>query len=321
MLDRAIGATKWAAVGVLVLAVPIALAVYQAIATQRDLAAAPAPGQLMDVGGHRLHLLCKGMGLPIVVFEASGFGNYLQYERVQADVAGTTRACAYDRAGMGYSEPGPMPRTLERLSADLEALVLRASLPPPYVLVGASAGGIVARHFASRHMADVCGLVLIDSPHEDFASAMPHSRAKASRQAHAAGWLARFGLMRLFDPFHLGDSPRARGIAYRRQAFDAAASLVDGLERSLQQLRQLPPMPPDLPLVVLTHTRPGELLGVDADEERDIEPKWQELQRALARKSSRGRLVVANGSGHLIVRDRPELVTRAVLEVVAACRR
>ena len=312
---------KWAAVAVLVLAVAIALAVYQAIGTKLDLAAAPAPGQFIDVGGHRLHLLCKGTGSPSVVFEASGLGNYLQYERVQADVAGMTRACAYDRAGMGYSDRGPMPRTLERLSADLDALLVRASVPPPYVLVGASAGGIVARHFASRHMVDVCGLVLIDSPHEDFASALPRSRAKSSRQAHTAAWLARFGLMRLFDPFHLGDSPRGRGIAYRPQAFEAAASLVDGLERSLQQIRELPPMPPDLPLVVLTHGRSGELLGVDADEEGDAEPKWQELERALARKSSRGRLVVAEGSGHLIVRDRPELVTRAVLEVVAACRR
>jgi len=308
-------------IAALVAAVPIALAAYQSISTWRDLAAAPAPGQLIDVAGPRLHLLCKGSGLPTVVLESSGFGNYLQYEKVQADVAGTTRACAYDRAGMGYSEPGPMPRTLERLSGELEVLLREARLPPPYVLAGASAGGIVSRSFTSRHPADVCGVVLIDSPHEDFANALPRSRAKASRQAHLAAWLARFGLMRVWDPFRLGDSRSARAVVYRPQAFEAAASLVDELQPSLRQLRDLPPMRVDLPLVVLTHTRPGELLGVDADEEREAEPKWQELERALAHKSKRGRLVVAEGSGHLIARDRPDLVTRAILDVVADCRR
>ncbi len=152
----------------------------------------------------------------------------MQYEKVLAGLAGTTRACAYDRAGMGYREPAPLPRTLDRLSANLEALLRQARLPRPYVLAGASAGGIVARHLASRRGTDICGLVLIDSPHEDFASAMPRSRARASRQAHIAVWLARFGLMRLFDPFHVGDSPGARAIAYRPQAFEAAASLTMG---------------------------------------------------------------------------------------------
>ena len=308
-------------IAALVAAVPIALAAYQSISTWRDVAAAPAPGQLIDVAGPRLHLLCKGSGLPTVVLESSGFGNYLQYEKVQADVAGTTRACAYDRAGMGYSEPGPMPRTLERLSGELEALLREARLPPPYVLAGASAGGIVSRSFTSRHPADVCGVVLIDSPHEDFANALPRSQAKASRQAHLAAWLARFGLMRVWDPFRLAHSRSARAVVYRPQAFEAAASLVDGLQPSLRQLRDLPPMRVDLPLVVLTHTRPGELLGVDADEEREAEPKWQELERALAHKSKRGRLVVAEGSGHLIARDRPDLVTRAILDVVADCHR
>ena len=306
-------------IAALVASLPIALLVYQRVATTIDLNAAPAPGQLVDVGGHQLHLVCKGTGLPTVVFESSGLGTYLQYEKVQPDVAGVTRACAYDRAGMGYSDPGPMPRTLERLSADLEAVLRAAKLPPPYLLVGASAGGIVVRHFAARHAGEVCGLVLLDSPHEDFARALPRSQANASRQAHIAAWLARFGLMRLFDPFHLASSRRARAIVYRPQAFEAA-SLVDGLESSLEQLRDLPPLPPDLPLIVLTHTRPGELLGVDADEERAAEPDWQELQRALAASSSRGRLVVAEASGHLIAHDRPDLVTRAVLDVAAACR-
>jgi pimeloyl-ACP methyl ester carboxylesterase len=221
---------------------------------------------------------------------------------------------------MGYSDPGPMPRTLERLSDDLEVLLRTARLPPPYLLVGASAGGMVVRALAARQPADVCGLVLIDSPHEDFANALPRSRAKASRQAHIAACLARFGLMRLFDPFQLGGSRRARAIAYRPQAFEAAASLVDELDSSLEQLRHLPPLPPDLPLIVLAHSRPGELLGVDADEERAAEPKWQELQRALAAKSRRGRLVVVEGAGHLIARDRPDVVARAILELAAACR-
>lgn len=227
-------------------------------------------------------------------------------------------SAARDRAGMGYSEPGPMPRTLERLSSDLGAMIQGARLPPPYLLAGSSAGGIVVRHYAAKHPADVCGLVLIDSPHEDFT--LPRSREKAIRSARLGVWLSRLGLLRLIDPFHLGADRAARATAYRPQALEAGASLVENLEPSLKELRKLPPLRADLPLVVLTHTRHGELLGVDPEEEREAERRWRELERALAGKSSRGRLVVAEGSGHLIAAERPDLLVRALLDTLAVCR-
>src|ERR1700733_5181884 len=109
-------------------------ATYQYLGNRRDLQQHPAPGQLVDIGGHRLHLWCTGTGSPVVVLEAGGGGNVLEWNRVQPDVAKTTRVCSYDRAGFGWSELGPNPRTAEQIVSELHALLQAAHVPAPYVL-------------------------------------------------------------------------------------------------------------------------------------------------------------------------------------------
>ena len=159
---RGIGRTLAALVGLIVV-LGLVGAVYESAAEAADARAYPAPGQLVDVGGYRLHINCTGIGSPTVVIDA-GWGDWSGgWSRVQPEAAKTTRVCTYDRAGMGYSEAGPLPRTAEQFAKELHILLQHAAIPGPYVLVGHSMGGAPVRVFAHTYAADVAGVVLIES--------------------------------------------------------------------------------------------------------------------------------------------------------------
>src|ERR671910_1863024 len=159
---RRIGrALLWLIVALLVLAV--AGAIYQAIATERAERAYPPPGQMVGVGGHSLHINCVGRGSPTVVLDAGSGGFSAQWVRVQREVSNTTRVCAYDRAGMGWSEMGPEPRDARQISSELHTLLSKADIVGPYVLVGHSFGGLYMQTYAARYPEEVAGVTLVDS--------------------------------------------------------------------------------------------------------------------------------------------------------------
>ena len=125
------------------------------------------PGQLVDGGGFRLNLYCMGSGSPTVVFD-SGWGDWAPaWSKVQPEIAKWTRACSYDRAGTGFSEPGPMPRTSVRIAEELRTALHHAGMAGPYILVGHAFGGDNVRTFADLHMDEVAGLVLVDADSDD----------------------------------------------------------------------------------------------------------------------------------------------------------
>src|SRR5512133_732893 len=138
--------------------------VWESTSEAADARAYPPPGQMVDVGGHRLHIDCTGTGSPTVVIDA-GLGDWSATWKswVQPGVEKTTRVCTYDRAGMGYSEAGPLPRNAAQFAKELHTLLQRASIPGPYVLVGHSMGGLTVRVFAHDYATEVAGVVLIDS--------------------------------------------------------------------------------------------------------------------------------------------------------------
>ena len=154
-------------VGMVVVAAVVG-AVAQEVLSRRDLAATPSPGELVDIGGHQLHLYCAGTGSPTVILDA-GLGNiFAHWALVLPEVAAFTRVCSYDRAGFGYSELGPTPRPVTVLGDELERLIDRAGIERPVVLVGASMAGLHLRWLASRPDDDLAGaLVLVDASHED----------------------------------------------------------------------------------------------------------------------------------------------------------
>ncbi len=198
-------------------------AIYESLANARA-RKCPIPGRLIKVDDHRLHIVCQGSGDPTVIFESGGGGSSLDWRAVQQRVAAMTRACAYDRAGVAWSDPSPDPPAADRVAADLHHLLERGGISGPYVLVGHSLGGLFAEEFAFLYPKDVAGLVLVDAAHPALATRNPPEVRRAMRKLEKLSFVmslaARFGLARALgvspgvDPFLLfllesgGASPR-----------------------------------------------------------------------------------------------------------------
>jgi pimeloyl-ACP methyl ester carboxylesterase len=282
-------------------------ATYQWVATRKELAATPPPGHLVDVGGHRLHLWCTGAGAPPVILEAGLGGSSADWGFVQPDIARFTRVCSYDRAGMGYSDPGPSPRTARRIAEELAKLIDRSGLDGPVVLVAASSGGFDVRVFASDHTDRVAGLILIDASHEDQTHEVP-------RLARWVPLLSSLGIFRLlgisFGPSPALLSPSVQrfigATRFRAAGYQAAADEIIHIRESASEVRNSRRKLP-IPVVVVTGAR-----GADAT--------WRNLQRDQVNLSERGCQIIADHSGHLVPIDQPQIVVNAVRAVIDGTR-
>jgi pimeloyl-ACP methyl ester carboxylesterase len=304
------------------------------------------PGSLVSIGTHRLHLHCAGEGSPSVVFDAALGGSSLSWSLVHPHVARFTRACVYDRAGFGWSEAGPMPRTAGRIADELHLLLQRAGVPPPYVLVGHSFGGLVAQLFAARRGGDVAGLVLIEPaiPQEWAEPSTERRRLieRGTRLCRVGAGAARFGIARvvagLVRAGALGAAravvavlsrgglrredegilapiwklpPEARatlGMMWTQPKFFAAlgSQIAMVCTSAVEVQREAPRAYADLPLTVISARGSGES-RLAADE-------------ALARRSTRGRHLLASDSGHWVPLDAPQAVVDGVRDMVTLVR-
>jgi pimeloyl-ACP methyl ester carboxylesterase len=175
--------------------------IYQAIATEIDQREAfPGPGEMVDVGDHRLHMNCVGQGSPTVVLDGGwGYTSVEWSGWVQPEVAKHTRVCAYDRAGMGWSEPEPGPPDFTQTADELHALLQEGDEEGPYVLVGHSLAGLYSRLYAERYPEEVAGMVLVDSTHPDQFEGSKLT-VMMNRAAGVLGPLvALTGISRMFD--------------------------------------------------------------------------------------------------------------------------
>jgi pimeloyl-ACP methyl ester carboxylesterase len=293
--------------GGLLIVAAISGAAYQWIATRRDLAATPPPGRLVDVGGHRLHIWCTGSGAPSVVLETGLGGSSADWGFIQPEVARFARVCSYDRAGMGYSDPGPSPRTTRRIADELRELLDRSGVGGPVILVGASIGGLAARVFASAHAERLAGLVLVDASHEDQEEDVP-------RIAPLVPFLASAGVLRLLGvslglpPASLEPSVRgfARATRFRAAGYRAAVDEIMHLRESAAEVRATR-RKLTVPVVVVTAGR-----GADA--------VWRDLQRDQVGLSQRGCQVIAEQSGHAVAVGQPQVIVDAIRATVDAAR-
>ena len=204
---------KWLAIGLIAL---IGLGmIVQAIATESDRRTYTPIGQLYPVEGHQMHMICMGEGSPTVILEA-GAGHFsMLWAWVQPDIAQSTRACAYDRAGYGWSDPGPEPRDAQQIASELHALLDVVGIEPPYVLVGHSLGGIYARVFNAQYPGEVIGMALIDATHPDNWIRQGESISALQTAATVSSVLARMGLMRLFFGGQNFDLPEPNNAALK----------------------------------------------------------------------------------------------------------
>lgn len=231
---------------VLFLVLALAGAIYQVAATSRDMRRFAPPGKMVTVQDHRVHALLQGEGVPTVVFDAPVGASSLGWALVQPEVVKFTSTLAYDRAGYGWSEPGPRPQSSGRIVGELHELLEQSHLPKPYILVGASLGGCNARLYAFRYPREVAGLVLVDSAHEEQFNRAPPEKPSVT-PLRIFQLASRLGIMRLAGmPVDIagmgvlkpGAQAAAEAVGYRTSAVDAIVAETAAIEQSFAEVRQ-----------------------------------------------------------------------------------
>ncbi|WP_291990500.1 alpha/beta hydrolase [Luteitalea sp.] len=241
----------------------------------------------VPVAGHRMRLIVSGQRTPTLVLEAGSGGTSRTWRTLQPSLAALGRVVAYDRAGLGGSEPSPRPRTARVIAEELRSALRAARLPPPYLLIAHSAGGVYARVFAATFPAEVMGLVLVDPAAEDF-----YARAKREYpQVYAH-----------FDSLDAADvASRPPGERAEEDAWDTNLALVRTLDARMRA-----------PAIVLSSPRADMA---------ELGPLWTDEHRRWAARAPGREYVRVDRVGHSIHRERPEVVLEAVQRVLAGAAR
>jgi pimeloyl-ACP methyl ester carboxylesterase len=307
----------------------------------------PQPGRLIDVGGWRLHLNCTGQSStsqPTVILEA-GIGDFsVEWSLVQPGVAEFARVCSYDRAGDGWSDLGPYPRTMHQLVYELHTLIDNAGVRPPFVLVGHSYGGWLVRLYAYTYAREVAGMVLIEAGGTNPWRLQPSGRLV---RASELGTGKPIPALQTSKPLKESDVPSTAlaqmKVAAQLQGSTANEAPRNQLPSDAQQMRTWSlsrwqhfvagsnPAESDelvelmtrekaahplgnIPLVVMTRGLPDET-GPDA---KTIEEDHRQDQESMVLLSRNGKQVIAAHSGHHIQLDEPEFVIQIVRDLIAS---
>ena len=316
-------------IGGLIVAAIIVGAGYEQIMRLRAAREFPAQGRLIDIGGRHMQIDCRGSGAPTVVFEAGldTMGS-LSWSAVHDAIAATTRACAYSRAGVMWSEPRAGNFEPDGEARDLHALLLAAGERAPFVMVGHSLGGPYIMNFTRLYPQDVAGLVFVDASHPEQVGRMAEAAGKKMEAGKgmmkAASALSWTGIPRLVasntdSPTIPAQAKRAED-AYISRSLGAALEELDSLDATLAaagQLRQLG----DRPVVVLTAMKPYpaamlKAMQMTTEQGRRIQAVWKDMHDDEASWSHHSRHELVPDATHYIQFDRPDIVIAAVRETV-----
>jgi pimeloyl-ACP methyl ester carboxylesterase len=323
-------------------------ALYQIFGTRRDARLYPPPGRMVDLGSHRLHVLESGSGPRTIVMEAGLMSTVLSWSELQQQLAKSYRVVCYDRAGLGWSELGPMPRTADQIVDELRAMLQRAAISPPYILVGHSFGGLTMPLFAARYPEETAGMVLVDpvapaewNPPSEHDRKQTRIGAKVCRRA---ALLSRLGILR-FVAFLL--KAGAKGPGGRLVRWISRGAPAESGSVSSPWFTALPQNEKDMARIFWVHekfalTIASQLENLPASASRVAEfrvfcdkpvvilsartaPEHRQREHAaMARTLPLGQHVLANNSNHWIMQEQPELVLRAIDHVAqlstASCR-
>ncbi|HSY31912.1 MAG TPA: alpha/beta hydrolase [Verrucomicrobiae bacterium] len=331
---KLIHALIWIA-GLLILILLVGMT-YQRLGESRDRRLHPPPGKFVDLGTHRLHLLEEGRGSPTIILEAGLMSTNLSWTDIRRKLAASYRVVTYDRAGLGWSDIGPMPRTAERIVDELHSLLELAAIPAPYVLVGHSFGGLTMPLFAARYPEKIAGMVLVDPvvpaewnpPSEQdlkrsrigaivcrraallsragvirFVASLLNSKAKKAA-AHIVRLISRgtpADSGTVSSPWFWNLPPNERQMAsvfwVQEKFCDTIASQLENLPGSAMRIAELNNLC-DEPVVILSA--------------KSTPPKRREQHILIAQQLPQGRHVLADKSTHWIMQDQPELVLDAI---------
>ncbi len=304
------------------------------------------PGKLIDIGGWRLHLNCtgtRGAQAPLVILEP-GIGDFsVEWSLVQPEVAKTARVCSYDRAGDGWSEIGPHPRTFKQIGYELHTLLDRAGERPPYVMVGQSYGGWLVRTYRTSYPSEVAGIILVDAGEDDPERLMPDGsvgRASMLAKGIAVPPIQTSGPLRIADIPAGALAAMRRGIAasvphandpprdllpedakkMRTWALAQIGHIVAGVnpvgvaEIALLRKERLDNrhIYGDMPLIVITRGNP------ESDSTPAQEEEHRAAHKAIASASRRGRWLIAERSGHHVQIERPDVVIAAAKDLLSS---
>jgi pimeloyl-ACP methyl ester carboxylesterase len=307
----------------------LAAALSAAAVTRQSTEIGPPPGTLVDIGGRKLHAICSGGGTPTVVLEAGASAFAIDWSLVQPAIAKTTRVCSYDRAGSGWSDEGSTA-TPARIVADLHALVARLGEKPPYVLVGASAGGLYVRLYQHAYPGEVAGLVLVDPAHEHrlFTFFQGQAVAIASLTAEQLETTTPSQPVRL---------PRRR--PQTGAPFDRLPAALYATRIALDT-KLIAAMPDTVPPSVIAESAEGEraMLALLHDISNraepalrdrpvvvlsrgiDLAPAARDVHASLGKLTRNFRHTVVDGSGHEVHLFQPDAVIRAVDDVLTSAK-
>jgi pimeloyl-ACP methyl ester carboxylesterase len=313
----------------------------------------PPPGKLVDIGGWRLHLNCTGEARlpqpqPTVILE-SGKGDFsVEWSLVQPEVSKFNRVCSYDRAGDGWSDLGPHPRTMHQLVYELHTLLEKGGVKPPLILVGHSYGGGLVRLYASTYPADVAGMVLVEAGADNAVRMLPDGKLVHSADL-ATG--RPIPAVKVSNPLRVSDIPPGALSQMRADLPEAVrtanepprnklpadaqrmrtwalgqlghvAAAVNPFENEelaglrAERTKSQHPLG-DMPLIVLTRGKSEK----DGPDGKAFEEEHRRDHTAIATMSRNGKLVIAAQSGHHIQIEEPELVIKAIREVLAGVRK
>lgn len=288
----------------------------------------------MGVEGHLMHIHCLGEGSPTVVLEQGLTGVSSAWGEIHRQIGLLTRACAYDRAGLGYSEPIDRPTRAPEVAERLSKLLRNAGIDDDLVLVGWSAGGIYIREFYRQHPERIKAMLFVESSHEQQAARYPdppEGGGGGDSVLKIARYLAPLGLVRLsgmvesrFEHFRGPENLKGRLIALYQQSHVVGTMLRESDAFNFDLDGDPPTSLGDLPLIVLSQGRPTEVSTTMSPEEREYSQRKRqverELQRELTSLSTRGRQVVATESGHAIPSDQPGLLIESAKELIRSVR-
>ena len=298
--------------------------IYQTAATEADQGKYPPPGVLVNVYGYKMHIYCVGEGSPTIILDHVGGGSSQDWALIQPKLAERTRVCAYDRAGFGWSDYNPAPRTMWQQVHELHGLLEGANEKGPYIYVGHSYGARVARVFAEKYPQDVVALVLMDAgkliddpryPAEEISNSKSENK-----MIHTARWLAPLGLVRLLQPqisnptYDLPDEARMASASFSASSryWLSLNNQIESLPQVYQEERQVKSLG-GIPVLVLISTEPD-----DASHK-----VWSQMNIETADLSTRGSYRIVSGATHMSLAYRQkdaQVCTEGILSILDAVR-